>query len=485
MSKIQERFISLSPRKVISIDFGPHSLKAVLVKKKGNKAVISSCVEIDRTSDDISHDLDRLLEGEELRSGYAIMVTDQVRFLASELSIPTGKKLAEDKLVAAAAWEMEPYLDFPVSEGLFACQLQEHKTSGDTTPVLISAVDGKTYSRFSKMLKDYRLSLHRAYSPEGAFAFSSYLPEEGKNKIVIDCRKDFVRSIFLLATGPFVFQNLPGDVGNVKDFVREVIHDLMASAGKAEEIVVAGDGASEDLIGELKSEFENIRLWGTADAPVTIELAADLPGFGSQYAPAVGAALQELKLAGKAPLGVTDRVLFTKSLARKIKEDRRLLPATILALFFLSISGHYAIIKTSTSRYTAEIKALQGEKKRLLIPIEKKRKLEDKIRDIRQKREYLEKTLPACQKNLLALLQGISHLCLPDMVLERLSQQDDGSFTIEGSAFQGRSVAYFNQRLSALKSCEKSSIKTLHNEESRQEELFPYYFVIKLRFKQE
>ena len=485
ITRIRDRFIPFLPRQVVVIDLGKSSIKLVAAKQKREGMVISSCAEVDRSTDDVYHDLESLLSKEEFSSGAAVIVTDQARFLASELNMPSGGKISADKLLAAASWEMEPYLDFPPSEGLFVYQLQKHKTSEDSTPVLISAVDRKTYSSFSEILKKYRLTLRRAYSPEAAFTASIHIPEEGKNKMVIDCYKDILRGILFLSTGPFVFQNISLEARDLEESVKEMIQDLAVNVGKVEEIVIAGDEALDELIQELKPEFENIRLWGHEDALAKIELAPDLIGFGPKYAAAVGAALQELKLAHKPPFGVTDRVFLLKSVAKKAREDRRVLPALVLAIFFLSITGHYTTTKMSMSRYRGKINGLEEEKRRLLVPVEKKRKLEEKIREIKQKKEYLEKVLSISNRNLLILLDGLSCLRPPDVVLTRLFQEEDKSFTIEGRAFQGRSVAHFIQRLSGLKFCEEARLKNLENNESRENEVFPHHFAISLRFKEE
>jgi len=464
--------------KVVSIDLGKRSIKAAVVRKQGDGVVISSCVEIERTHDDVYQDLADMLERKKIGSGRAIIVTDQVRFLASELSIPPDKKLPEDKLLSAVAWEMEPYLNFLPTEGLFTYQFQAHKTGGDTTPVLISAVDRETYARFSEILKAHRLTLYRAYSPEGAFASAARLPTWGESKIVIDCRQDSIRSIFLLTTGPFVFQNLPVDVKGIEKSLREIIRDMTAAAGRADEIVIAGDGISDDMVTDLKPEFGNVRPWTLEDGPGRLELGPGVLDFGPWYATALGAALQELKVGGLVPFGVTDRVSLIKSVTKRVKKDKLILPAAMLTLFFVAVTVHYATIKVSISRCTSEIKVLNEEKKRLLIPIEKKKDLQDKIKKVNEKIDYLEETLSVGQKNLLTLLYGVSSLRPNDIVLTKISQNENGSFTIEGKALRGRSVAYFSNKLSALKFCKKATISTMDNEGAREGVLFPYHFII-------
>ena len=478
-----------SPKKIVSIDLGQYSIKVVAVKKEGKKAVVSASAQMDRSGrsgEDVARDINQLLEGKGYFKGPGVIVTDQVRFLASELKMGGAEKLFDDKLTAAARWEIEPYLDFPPSDGLFACQLQEHKAQEDTVPVLISAIDSNAYSKFSEILKGCGIALRRAYSPEGALSFASDLPKEGTNKVIINYRKGSIKGVCLAPEGPSVFQDLPLVPGAVSEDepVRNMIYDLTASAGGAEEIVITGSAVSGELVHGLKMEIENVRLWGVEDFR-DVDFDPVVTDFGPQYALAVGAALQELGLAGEVLLGVTDRVSVIKSVTQKLRENRRLVPAFTIGLFLLCVAGHYAMTKASISRYSSKIQHLKVEKERLLKPVQEKERLAKRLSEIEKKKEYIEKVLPARNRNLLNLLAAISERIPRDVVLNRVYQKKDGSFSIEGNSFRGRSITDFNKALSELEACNGTRLETVKRTENASDirkRILPYDFVINVKF---
>jgi hypothetical protein len=90
----------------------------------------------------------------------------------------------------------------------------------------------------------------------------------------------------------------------------------------------------------------------------------------------------------------------------------------------------------SISRYSSEIKVLNEEKKRLLIPIEKKKDLLDKIKKVNEKIDYLEETLAIGQKNLLTVLYGISSLRPNDIVLTKISQNEAAASRLKAMPFR-------------------------------------------------
>ena len=478
---------TLSQKKVVSIHVGQDSIRVVAVKKEGKRAVVLAASKIDRAGEDIARDIAKLFEGKDDLKGPGVIVTDQVRFLASELNMAGTEKLSQDKLNAAATWEMEPYLDFPPSEGIFACQLLSYMAREDAVPVLISAMARNAYSEFSRGLKGCGMDVLRAYSPEGALAYASHLPAEGKNKVIIDYRQNAIKGLCLTAKGPSVFQDLPvvAGAGPEDEPVRNMIYDLTASVGGAEEVVITGSGVSEELVHGLKTELQNVRIWGVEDFG-GVDFDPAVTDFGPKYALAVGAALQELGLAGKVSLGVTDRVPVIETVIQKVRENRRLVPAFAIGLFLLCVAGHYGMTKASISRYASKVQDLKVEEKRLLQPIEEKKRLKKEITEIQQKQEYLRVVLPGRNINLLNLLAAISEKIPPDVALNRVHQEEDGSFSIEGNAFRGRSVTAFNKALSELEGCEATCLETVNRTEDASDprkRILPYNFVISVKFE--
>ncbi len=470
-----------SPREVLSIDLDSNSIRMVTVTKEGERAIVSSCATIDRAHGNIALDINSIFKGKNNYSGWSVVVTDEVRFLASELNMPNVEKLPYDKVISMVSWEMEPYLNFAVSKGIFAYKFH-YKSKADTSPVLISAMNKETYSTFSKILKKYRLSLHHAYSPEVSFLSGFALPPEGRNKVIIDCRDISIKGVTLTSEGPSVFQDIPliTEDTTLEKAIRDLIYDLTSSNTGAKDIIIAGSRASKELVEVLKMEFEDLRLWEIQDLK-NIEVNPDV-NCGPQYAAAIGAALQELGIYDKEPFGVTSRVSITRSLTKLVKENEYVLPAFVLGLFFLCIASHYITVKHTMAKRSLEIRALKKEESRLVKPIEEKEGLKQEIAEIRNKRRYLEESLFAT-KQLLAFLESIPDVIPSDLVLKKISQNSDGSFIIEGNVYREESAANFCNKLSRLDFCKAAKIERFNLDRTLRKQILPHGVIITVKLK--
>ncbi len=478
------------PRKIVlSIHIGKKSVKAITVKRTGKKAVIVSSAEVE-TEPDAVYDINktgRALSNvlNELGSDakHGIIVTERVKFLASELAVPRGTKLSEDKLSAAVAWEMEPYLDFPAQDGIFDYRLVEDKTVLDATPVLISAMTRDEFNRMSEILKDFRISLCRAYSPEGALAFSSWIKGKGEDKIAVNCRQDALTGIYLKASAdPFLIQSFPLEPGALpEDQIAAMVQEISASVGNVKKIVIAGDAASEELAERVKTKLDaDARIWcpekELEEYGLTVETADLHPG----YAAVIGASLQELGFSGK-PVGVTGRVPFIK----QVREQAYLAPAIGLAVIIVCFLGHYGIVKHRIGYYTTEISSLEKEKKALTLLRDERTRLQSKQKSASQKRIYLEKLLPARQKNLLLLLTQLPEVIPNDMVIKNLTQKEASAFSVDGFALHTGSIGLFAGRLSKLDGCREVKIKSITKQKVGEEKAsFPYEFCMEVVFKE-
>lgn len=488
-SALRSRLPSTSPKKVISIHIGRHSLKGVVVRRDGKRVVIVSAAQVEIDTDaaydmnKIGRALSSLLNelGSYPKAG--IIVTEQVKFLASELGIPPGKKLPEDRLTAAVAWEMEPYVDFPVPEGLFAYRLQPDKTRIDATPVLISAMGKGEFATMAEIFKDFHITLRRTYSPEGAFALASMARTTGQNRIVINCQQDTINGIFLKATAePSVFQSLPVEPGiPLEKQLQLMIDELIASAGgEAEEVIIAGDIVIDGSVDSPTMELpQNARFWQPEKDPGGFDVRVETADVGPAYAVAVGAAIQELGLVGR-PMGVTDKI----PLIKRVRERVHLAPAAALVIVILCFFGHYAFVKSRTAHYTSEVKELEEKKKVFTQSRDERTGLTSRQRDITEKKKYLER-LPGRQRNLLLLLSGIPGVLPDTMVLENVTQEDAATFSIAGSALQASSIGLFVNQLSRLEACKQVRVKAItKQDESKEKGALPYGFSVDLTLKE-
>jgi Tfp pilus assembly protein PilN len=477
---------AFSGNRLVSIELGEKTVRAVMVKKAGRQVEVTRALSAERTVPDPAGAIEHLLDADGGFKGPAILVTDQVKFLASELTVDGADKLPQEKLNAAAKWEIEPYLDFHLSSGLFACRLLKDLATEEATPALIFAMDRGRYGQLAKRLKSRGLDLRRAYCPEGALARAVQLPAAGSHKIVVGCDANALKGVLLTADGPSVFQDLPLIEGAAPDdeAVRGMLYDLTPAEGDVEEIVLAGDAVTPAMSDGLAAEFAHLRRWGDNDVG---DLAAgvDRTAFDTGYAGVLGAAFQELDRTGAPPLGVTDRVPIASRIQQVFQKDKRLAPALVVGLLLAGLLGHHMLTRSAIARYQSQIQHLKKEKQKLLFPREEKQRLTKVLEEIRSRRTYLETELAAGNGNLMGLLATVSAALPPDVVLNRLYQKGSGSFWIEGNAFMGKSVYAFNEALSRIEGCKSTNLETIRrveNASDARQKLLPYGFAINITF---
>jgi Tfp pilus assembly protein PilN len=269
-----------------------------------------------------------------------------------------------------------------------------------------------------------------------------------------------------------------------EEAVRGMLYDLIATVGGIEEIVLAGDAVTPEMVAGLTPEFANLRLWGEGDVQ-ELDDAVDAADFGPMIAPAIGAAVQEFSRGDDAPLGVTDRVSLIARIQQVFQKDKRLAPALVVGLLLACLVGHHMLTRTSITDYRSKIEDLKKEKRKLLRPKEEKQRLTKALTDTKNRQVYLETVLAAGNNNLLDLLAVIAETLPRDVVLNRLYQKSNGSYWLEGNAYMGKSVYAFNESLSRVQGCKSTNLETIRRVEDASEarqKLLPYGFVINVNF---
>ena len=486
MQAIKNLIPSISSGKLLSIDIGSQTVRALVLKKKGAGAVVLQHAAIERSGDDAAADIAKLATEHHLPKVNGVVVTDRARFLPSELTVEGVENLPQDKIDSAAMWEIEPYLDFPPSDGLFHCRVQPHLKNDGAVPALILAMEGGEYSQLAHALKRCGATLQRAYAPEGALAYATQWPAKGSQKVIIDYRRGALKGVLLTDQGPSIFQELPIDEGMEPSMepVRNMVFDITASASNVEEVVVSGSMISPELIEMLRTDFGNLRPWGSQDIGNPDAHAPD-EELDPQFALAAGAAIQEVGIGGEGLLGVTDRVPLLQVVSRKFRDNKRLAPAITVGVLLVFLAGHHALTKTSIARYNASIKQLKAEKSKLLRPREEQDRLKKALAEVRQKQTYLETVLPTANDNMLNLLDAVVTNIPKDIVLNKLYRKIDGTYCIQGNAFRGRSVSRFNKALAKIQGCKSTNLETIRRLEEAsdtRQKLLPYDFSINLKF---
>ena len=182
---------------ILAIDLGRATMKAVVVRRQGRKVNILSAAEIEYTLDGKGNSSNPVMVMSEVLEKLGkypmrvVLVSSEVKFLTSELPLPSEVKLSSDKLFEAVKWEAQAYLDFPASEGFLGYQLRKNihpirkefsngsDKNGKTTPVLITAMSKEAYNRLNNICERCHINLRSVYPNENIFTFSTnYFSEE-------------------------------------------------------------------------------------------------------------------------------------------------------------------------------------------------------------------------------------------------------------------------------------------------------------------
>lgn len=478
--------LARSSGSVTAVHIDGAALRVLEVRRKGNRAEVRQCFTEERTAKDGLQDLGRLLKARSIK-GRVVMITDEVRFLASELNLAGAEQVAEEKRLAAAMWEIEPYLDFTLPEGLFACELQTPGNhQGDRVPILVAAMEKERYARYATFLKERGLELTRIYAPEGALAGTTDLPQRGGSRFVIGWSNGSVRGLWLTDQGPMVFQEKPLSEGEeaLHRSMTDMLRELTTITGGAEETVLLGSPASGLSFQDPGWGPDRVRMWSAGDL---VSLGTDTleSELVPDYAMAAGAALHEVGLSALHLPALTDRVSLKKALLRKIRENPRLVPGIAVGCLVLGLAGHYAYTRASIGLYAARIERLKAEERRLRQPLDEKRRLDSRLTELLERKAYIREVLPESNAGILRLLEALAERIPPDVVLNTVHQEADGGFTIEGNAYSGQSITDFSKALGALDSCEATILESVsrpRGASTGREKLLPYAFRIRMRF---
>ncbi|MGD9158636.1 MAG: PilN domain-containing protein [Desulfobacteraceae bacterium] len=469
---------------VTSVHITENSVNLLQVQRKGSKGEILKYFSSNRSEErDLQQDLDGVFRECPVK-GRVVIISDEVRFLASELNITEPGQLTEEKQLAAAMWEIEPYLDFSAKEGLFACEIQPQSARGDILPSLVAAMKRTGFAFYENILKQYRLELANICAPETAIAVSLDIKPGNGNKFVIGCYGNRIIGVSLTDQGPAVFQEkmlIAGD--EVRQGLAEIIDELTAISGEADEIVLAGGRISEEVADLYSLDHERVRMWQYDDLKSLF--SENGINIQSEYAAAAGAALNELDIRPFSIPVLTSRVPVKKLLIKKVNENPKIVPLITVILLIFLLAFHYVYTMTSISINEKRLDSLEIEESSLTGPIEEAKRLRNQLEQIRNKVTYIEETLPQCNAQILNMLDSVSGLIPRDVVLDSIRQEQGGEFTLEGNSYSGQSITDFNDSLSSLEYCETTVLENVSRPKKSigaREKILPYSFSIKMRF---
>jgi Tfp pilus assembly protein PilN len=290
--------------------------------------------------------------------------------------------------------------------------------------------------------------------------------------------------VSLTDQGPAVFQEkmlIAGD--EVRQGLAEIIDELTAISGEADEIVLAGGRISEEVADLYSLDHERVRMWQYDDLKSLF--SENGINIQSEYAAAAGAALNELDIRPFSIPVLTSRVPVKKLLIKKVNENPKIVPLITVILLIFLLAFHYVYTMTSISINEKRLDSLEIEESSLTGPIEEAKRLRNQLEQIRNKVTYIEETLPQCNAQILNMLDSVSGLIPRDVVLDSIRQEQGGEFTLEGNSYSGQSITDFNDSLSSLEYCETTVLENVSRPKKSigaREKILPYSFSIKMRF---
>lgn len=479
LNKLKNLFSYFKKNEILAIELGRDVIRGVVVKKEGEKVAILTKAEVvtSHKFTNYHEDIDRVLEKLGRYPKRVVLVSPEVKFLTGELPIPANTKLSSGKLSEAVKWEAQAYLDFSISEGLFGYQLQDNKySSGKAVPVLITAISKGTYGRLADICKRCHLNLEAVYAKENAFAYSLNRFSGAKKSVILNLEQNLIGGALINSGHPIVFQTAPLDA------VERLVSDLISVAGGVDKVIIAGSqgGYVEKVIDKLRGLMLSVRLWRPQDDILGFQ-TKNLSGISSQFASCAGAALQELKVTSKGELGIDDRV----ALNVRFKLSAHILPLVIVGVVLTGFLVHYLFIKSSFWRYSSVVKKLEIEKRTYENNLSELKNIKSQISSSYKKKNYIETVLPARNKRLLNLFDGIAGEIPYDVILDRIIQDESDVFLLEGSGLSAGSITTFVGQLEHLKVTQEAKLQSISEKKTGAEDtdMFLYQFRIKVVLK--
>ncbi|MCK4518837.1 MAG: hypothetical protein KAU12_01840 [Candidatus Omnitrophica bacterium] len=491
LKKLKNLFSYFKKNEILVIDFSNDAIKAIVVKKEGEKVVVLAKAEAHRPRTAGRalqiEDVSELLENLKKYPKRVVLVSSEVKFLSGELPISPDMKISSDKLREAVRWEAQPYLDFSVSEGLFGCQLQKNSSSvkkgfskeinksQKTTPVFITAISKEEYSYLKDVCKRCGLILEGIYAGETAFAYSvNCLSGTKAKRVILNFKRNSIAGALLNSGSPVVFQSAPFDA------VEKLVSELAAGAEKITEVIITGsqDERVEGVINRLKRSLRfSIRQW-RPQADIFGYQVKNFPRISPRFAACAGAVLQELNISHKNKLAISDRISLVKLLKLKI----HILPLIAVGIVVVGILSHYLYIKSSFWQDSLSIKKLEIERNELKANMSILKGLKFEIKDSCKKRRYIKEVLPARHRALLGLFDGITGEIPGDIILDKISQDSANTFFLEGSGLSAGSITAFVGSLERLAVSREARLESINEKKADvgDANLFLYKFRIRV-----
>ncbi len=471
---------------ILFIEIGQQAVRGVVIRYKEKKLNILGAAEINCSADKVIDDnIHQLIIKLGIDFKKVVICSDEVKFLFSELPIFSEEKLSPDKILEAAKWEIAPYLDFPVQEGLFGYQLHKGDQNKETTSIFITAISKQSYNNFNEICNRLNLELQNIY-PKGflsLFALTKF-PVKGKYRIIFNVTKTLIITALVSSDGPIAIHESPiHSKDSLYPIAKSLVAGLSVPADKIEGITITGEENEYiEIVFRLFQTDSKIPvrlLEPKRDIKELVFVNKDLK-IEHQFASILGTAIMEFRIFSDGHLGINDHVL----LLNKIKNKIYTLPVALVGGIALIFLIHYFIIKISLYYYSSNIPKMENKKKEIETASNKLIELTRQLEDVQAKKEKSKKIFFTHNEVLIKILQKIIDNIPYDVILNRLFQEEQDIFILEGISQTPNSVTYFNYILNDWIVSEKTILEMLKENEGINKDEFPYQFRIKIYLKE-
>ena len=456
--------------KLLAIEVGENCMRGAVVSNSGRSIVIHDVAEVKDIycSPDNNFGLDSLLSELSSYPKKAVIVNADISCVVAD--IPSASATVKDsEFRQVISWEAEPYLHFPVSDGLFG--YRKLRGNSQSLPVMISAISKDTYELYKKACARKNISLRAMYSAESSFLFS-YLSKENERVAFLYVSEDHVIGAVLDRTGPISYQTVPnGSPAELLEILRNNNRDIS-------KVIVAGI-ANKNIIDDIGKIFAGKVLLWSPQACIERCKVKTQRDVSPAFATVIGMALQEYKRYKDVRLAVSDRIDFVTY----VKKHVDMIPLVVVVLFLCVFLGHYAYMQYSCTRIDKKITKMNAAKKELNSQLQKRRDVRSQLNDMDGKLNYLKNDLPKRMATLISFLKGVSEKIPSSVIINDISQMGNDSFSIEGLSVSASTITGFVRELEQLDITDSIKIKEINEIKSPDVFAFSHRFTLIIKMK--
>jgi Tfp pilus assembly protein PilN len=474
--------------RILAIEFGRTSTQAVVVARSGESAQVQAAARVEAQGrEDPAEAIRRVLESIDSAPRACVIVTPMVQTFTCQLGIPPGQvaSMSADQIGRAARFEVEPYIEFAVDEGLFTVDVITRKTRANvkTTPVRVSVVYRKQYEILETVCKKAGLKLRAAYPSDMSFAFAGPRVEDPNTFVLtLDLREEGSRAALANGADLLAARNIPvllqdgfgvqgdgafGVAGNADEAAGNIVATLSEFGGdwaSPSEIILTGPAADEAIAASLDQQMaaSTVRRW--SPEVTTGRVQSSVGHVEPHFASAIGAAVQEFDLSGGRSLGLNSSM----SPVERVRQGMSIAPLIVVILLVLIFVGHYIVMRASLQEIEKAHQEKAGESKQLQGRVNQLAAMRSEIQSAQMEKSELKRQIEFLEslgerEDSLAgeILLVVSERIPQEVVLTSLVENADvpGRYNLKGYGLRPSFISAFAADLQGAPKAKAVSIR--------------------------